>query len=235
MNWESLLSAYPDEKEAILRARKLREILTNHMDSREIPILDENWKNDGLKPFVEKLAPLCVDAWNEYFGSKPPFDMEEILNACAQGEAVPEIAGIDAGALDVIVNDAFSLFLHRMREKNPMLIPESWDKGFCPFCDSAPHIAFDSETGRELFCPMCGHSWRFRRFKCPVCNNTDHTTLGYFEVDGIEGTRVSICRKCNSYLKVIDLKIRTAQDYETEDTLSLELDKLAADEGFTPA
>jgi formate dehydrogenase maturation protein FdhE len=232
MNWESLLRAYPDEKEAILRAKKIREILSNYIDSIEIPLLDEFWKNDGLKPFAEKLAPACTDAWKEYFGSMPPFDMNEILNACAQGETIPELKGIDTDALDVVINDAFSLLLHRMREKNSMLIPESWNQGFCPFCDSSPHIAFDSETGRELFCPMCGYSWRFRRFKCPVCNNTDHITLGYFEADGTEGTRVSFCRKCNSYIKVIDLKLRAAQDYETEDTLSLELDKLAADEGF---
>ncbi len=235
MNWESLLSTYPDDKAAILRAKELRALLTEQIGAIDIPVLHEFWQEKGLQPFAASLAPVCLSVWKEYFGSMPSFDMNEILDSCAQGKAIPELEGADAGALDVIVNDAFSLLLQRMREKNSDLIPDSWDQGFCPFCNSSPHIAFDSETGRELFCPMCAHSWRFRRFKCPVCNNTDHLTLGYFDAEGIEGTRVSFCRKCNHYIKVIDVKLRTAQDYETEDTLSLELDKLAADEGFTSA
>jgi len=233
MNWNALLKAYPDEQEAILRAKKLREILTERIDSMEIPVVDAFWKDNGLKPFIDRLAPICTETWKAYSGSEPAFRMEDILNACVKEEPIPILEEADAGTLDVIVNDAFSLFLNRMREKNSSIIPESWNQGFCPFCNASPHIAFDSETGRELFCPMCGHSWRFRRFKCPVCGNTDHVTLGYFQAEGIEGARVSFCRKCNSYLKVIDLKVRAAQDYETEDTLSLELDKLAAEEGFT--
>jgi hypothetical protein len=232
MNWESLLRAYPDERDAILRAKQLREILTERVDSMEIPAVDVYWEEDGLTQFIEKLTPLCSEAWKVYSGSPPAFSMRDVLDACLTERPMPELEGADAGVLDVIVNDAVSLFLNRLREKNSSIIPESWDQGFCPFCNASPHIAFDSERGRELFCPMCGYSWRFRRFKCPVCGNTDHATLGYFQAEGIEGARVSFCRKCNSYLKVIDLKVRTAQDYETEDTLSLELDKLAADEGF---
>lgn len=199
----------------------------------EIPVVDASWKEVGLKQFIEKLAPICSKAWRSYSGSEPAFSMKDVLDACVKGAPIPEMKEADAGALDVIINDAFSLFLNRLRIKNSSEMPASWDQGFCPFCNASPHIAFDSETGRELFCPMCGHSWRFRRFKCSVCGNTDHLTLGYFQAEGIEGARVTFCRKCNSYLKVIDLKVRAVEDYETEDTLSLELDKLAAEEGFT--
>lgn len=67
---------------------------------------------------------------------------------------------------------------------------------------------------------------------CPTCANHDHNTLGYFEVEGFQGVRVHYCRSCTHYYKVVDTKVRASLDAETHDTLSLELDEIAAREGF---
>ncbi|MRR14586.1 formate dehydrogenase accessory protein FdhE, partial [archaeon] len=90
------------------------------------------------------------------------------------------------------------------------------------------------EDKRTLSCLSCGHSWRVGRMQCPVCHNTDNESLGYFEADGIDNVRVYFCRSCTHYIKVVDAKVRIVHDAETEDALTLELDGLARQEGFTP-
>jgi hypothetical protein len=235
MNWELLLAAYPTEQEPILKAKALREIIMKFLDKSDLPVIQEGWRENGLLPFTKTLIPICTETWKEFFGSDPSFSMEEILGSAAQGKAIPDLEGVDLDALEVIINDSFSLLFQQLRKKNSNLVPDTWNSGYCPFCGSSPHIAFDSETGRQLFCPMCGCTWRFRRFQCPSCNNTDHNTLGYFEAEGIKGDKIYFCRKCEHYIKVIDQKLRETQDPETEDTLSLEMDNLAVEEGFKSA
>jgi formate dehydrogenase maturation protein FdhE len=234
MNWESLLNAYPSEKEAILQARSLRKMIIRAMHDIDIPVLHESWQEKGLLPLAKTLRPVCTRVWTDYFGSAPSFDMQRILEASAQGKTLPKLEKAETGVLELIINDAFSLLFQRLRIKNSRLIPGTWDRGYCPFCSTSPHIAFDSDFGRELVCPMCGHSWRFPRFKCPACRNADPSRLGYFEAEGSWGIRVYFCRECRQYIKVVDRKVRTTQDPETEDTLSIEMDELATQEGFRP-
>jgi formate dehydrogenase maturation protein FdhE len=134
---------------------------------------------------------------------------------------------------DLIVGTVLREYLRTLRKTNPGLAgQEGAENGACPFCGSHPKIAFDAETERRMFCPVCGNSWTFPRIKCPFCKNSDHNTLGYFEAEGIQGKRVYFCKECTYYFKVIDTNIRVALDAETENILSLELDHLAREEGF---
>jgi FdhE protein len=160
--------------------------------------------------------------------------MEEVLKAFISDQGVPALPESDLKLAEAVINATISGFLHLLREKNTHLLGEGWTSGECPFCGSFARIGMDYEDKRALSCLSCGHSWRFSRLKCPVCGNDDRETLGYFDAEGIDGVRVYFCRSCKHYIKVIDTRTRTVNDAETEDALTLEMDELARQEGFSP-
>jgi hypothetical protein len=233
MNWESIIKAYPTQADVIRGAKTLREKIVRAMEGIDIPELNTTCRElADLTAFVPLFAQTCAVVWKDVTGSDPLFDMTEALNAAASGKDTDAIAGSQGDLLQAIMQNAFSRFLRLLREKNAHLIPESWSQGDCPFCGAYPRIGFDAEDKRTMHCLSCGHSWRFARFKCPSCSNTDYNTQGYFEAEGLDGVRVNFCRECNRYFKIVDTRIRLPEDPETEDTLTLELDDLAVKEGF---
>lgn len=236
MEWDILLQAYPTDQAGIYKAKALRESIDRHMADMDLPSLEEQWQEGGvIADILPALARLLGRVWQETTGQAPAFDMHAMLEAAIIKGQTPHVEGMDDEALRVLVNHAFARLLLLLREQNSNLIPAGWTQGQCPFCGARPRVAFDTETGRTLCCPLCGHSWPFVRVRCTVCNNADHATLGYFEAEGLADIRVYFCRACNHYIKVIDARKRTAHDAETEDALSLELDDLAHREGFIEA
>lgn len=230
------MQAYPADQAGIYKAKALRESIDRHMTDMELPVLDEQWQESGaIADILPELARLLDRVWRDTTGQATGFDMHAMLeNAIIKGQT-PRVDGMDEETLQVLVNHAFARLLFLLREKNANLIPAVWSRGKCPFCGSYPRIAFDMETGRNLACPLCGHSWPFVRVRCTVCDNADHGTLGYFEAEDLPDKRVYFCRACNHYIKVIDARKRQVLDAETEDALSLELDDLARKEGFSEA
>jgi FdhE protein len=82
-----------------------------------------------------------------------------------------------------------------------------WNKGYCPVCGSLPELSTFEENGKRfLICGFCSHKWESKRMYCPFCENTDHETLQYFEIEGEEEYRVDACEKCKTYIKTIDIK-----------------------------
>lgn len=82
-----------------------------------------------------------------------------------------------------------------------------WDKGYCPVCGSMPELSVFEDNGkRSLLCGFCGHKWPSKRMYCSYCENTDHETLRYFEIDDEEEYRVDVCEKCRRYIKTVDVK-----------------------------
>lgn len=82
-----------------------------------------------------------------------------------------------------------------------------WDKGYCPVCGSMPELSIFEENGkRSLLCGFCGRRWQSKRVYCPSCENTDHESLHYFEIEDKEEYRVDVCEKCKSYIKTVDIK-----------------------------
>lgn len=236
MDWQALMEAYPSDREGIQKAKALRERIDHALAEMEIPALDPSWQEEGaLVSILPDLGDRCERVWRETFNTTPAFDMQKALAVSIGEGQTPDLPGIDNETLEIIINHAFAQLLRLLRERNAALIPEAWQKGVCPFCGTHPRVAFDAESERTVGCPLCGYVWRFPRLRCPVCNNTDHTTLGYFDAEGIEGVRVSFCRECTHYLKVVDTRVRPVHDHETEDALTLELDELARREGFKPA
>ncbi|MEN6474985.1 MAG: formate dehydrogenase accessory protein FdhE [Syntrophaceae bacterium] len=236
MEWDILLQAYPADQAGIYKAKALRESIDRHMEGMDLPVLDEQWQEGGvIADILPTLARLLGLVWQETTGQAPAFDIQAMLEDAIIKGQIPHVEAMDDEALQVIVNHTFARLLSLLREKNPNLIPAAWKSGKCPFCGAYPRVAFETETGRTLCCPLCGYSWPFVRVRCTVCDNADHATLGYFEAEGLADKRVYFCRACNHYLKVIDARQRPVHDAETEDALSLELDDLARKEGFIEA
>ena len=111
---------------------------------------------------------------------------------------------------------------------------EAWDYGYCPVCGSEPDMAYFAKTGkRYLHCELCGQEWAYSRIKCPFCQNEEHKTLGYFDVEGEEGFRVDFCRKCQRYVKTLDKRVfEEAAPMELENLATIHLDILANEHGF---
>ena len=112
---------------------------------------------------------------------------------------------------------------------------ERWWRGYCPICGCLPFIAQLREEGeRFLVCSSCGYEWRFRRLKCPFCENENPKELRYFysETEG-KANRVDVCDKCETYIKAIDIR-ELPSDFISfvEDAGTLYMDVLAQAEGY---
>ncbi len=82
-----------------------------------------------------------------------------------------------------------------------------WSKGYCPICGSMPEISSFEENGKRfLTCGFCSHKWESKRIYCPFCENNDHKTMRYYDIDGEEEYRVDVCDKCKKYIKTVDIK-----------------------------
>lgn len=234
MDWDALIKAYPDEKDTIQAARSLRERIYAAFASVDIPAIAQPPQSAGdLDPFVPCIASVCEAVWRDLTGHDPGFDMPGSISALLKGGDAGHVPEADRNRLEAVARQVVSRFLSLLRAKNPSVIPEAWNRGDCPFCGELARIGYDDESGRKLACLACGHTWRIPRLRCPSCGNADHTKLGYFEADGIEGVRVYFCRECARYLKVVDARVRVPSDAETDDSLTLELDRLAEKEGFS--
>ncbi len=89
-----------------------------------------------------------------------------------------------------------------------------WEKGYCPVCGSSPEISLFEENGKRfMVCGFCGHKWPSKRIYCPFCENSDHETLRYIEIEGEEEHRADVCEKCKMYIKTTDVKKTTRLVY----------------------
>jgi FdhE protein len=111
---------------------------------------------------------------------------------------------------------------------------DSWNYGYCPLCGSYPDMAYLGEQGRRfLHCKLCGYKWHYPRLRCPFCENNEPKELGYFVSEEEEGFRVDFCKKCNRYIKTLDMRvIDSPAPLELENLITLHLDMLAHEQGF---
>ncbi len=242
MKWDKIIKAHPKSKEDILKAKEIRKITlniiqrkyseirlsTSRYNDTEISILEQDSVRSEILDIIETI---CLRAWEKVFGGDLPESTRETI-----GNMLSPFGNIESARkenkIEMIVHNVTIEAMTFLRKANNDVLPRTWSHGRCPFCGTYPRLAYDSEAGRQLCCPICEYSWRFPRLKCPYCNNTDHNLLGYFEADGINGIRVYFCKKCMYYIKSIDTRKRRALDPETDDILSLEMDNLALKEGF---
>lgn len=113
-----------------------------------------------------------------------------------------------------------------------------WEKGNCPVCGTKPHYGLlkDKEGVRMLDCWLCGYQRVFPRIKCPYCLNTEQEHLGFFTVGTSEKCRVHFCKKCDSYVKIFDLRSSINEDafLPVHNLATLSYDLFALKEGFKP-
>jgi len=234
MDWELILKTYPDDREGILSAKSLYESINSVCKNFRLPAINTVEISEGdFKQIVPVLAEICMTAWGNHFKTKPAFDMISAADAFIWGGSI-NVPESDSTAIGALRNNALRAVLRKLREASPGPEKIETHSGRCAFCGTHARIAFDEESQRVLHCPLCGFSWRFPRIRCTYCGNTEHEMLGFFEAEGIEGVRVYFCRECSCFIKVVDAKDKISTDAETMDAITLELDELAKQEGFTP-
>lgn len=105
----------------------------------------------------------------------------------------------------------------------------------CPFCGSEPNYAvLDKESGtRYLCCPLCHSTWPISRATCYHCGNTDQQSLAIFHLDDQAARRADVCHKCQHYIKTSNERLLGESVIpQIEDIITMELDIVAAQEGF---
>jgi len=115
---------------------------------------------------------------------------------------------------------------------------ESHFKNKCPVCNSKPVVSFIKDTdevkgGRWLRCGLCFTDWYYERTKCVECGNNEDDTLEYYVISEIPYCEIQRCIKCNTYIKVFDLRKEPQSVPDLEDIATLTLDIWALEQGFT--
>lgn len=198
--------------------RDLIAVLHRHgqQGQEELAHIDESLKKQSLDP-----VPL--------FGAYVERDRALFAKTAEDLACEPAV-------LEYIIGLACSFALHQARE-NGVAAPEGeWPHGYCPLCGSVPVMGeLQGDEGRlVLHCGTCGENWPGARRSCTSCGNRDEKTLEYFTAGEDKAYRVNVCRKCDSYLKVVDSREAGLNlPMDIEDVSTLHLDLLAQREGFT--
>lgn len=164
-----------------------------------------------------------------------------LLRACLERNRRPLVAvaqelEVPAQMLEYVLDTALAFALKRAREDGLSASGESWERGYCPLCGGLPAMGeLRGDEGRlRLHCASCATAWEVPRLRCACCGNADSDTLEYFTAQGESQYRVNVCRRCDSYLKVVDNReLGRELPMDMEDINTLHLDLLAQREGFT--
>jgi FdhE protein len=147
-----------------------------------------------------------------------------------------ERCGLDKGILAFLVQASIKpSVIVQMEQLRDALDLESWLRGECPLCGSAPQMGQLRDEGgkRYLQCSFCGCQWRWERIACPSCNNKAMDSLHYLYSEEEEAYRVDLCDQCKGYIKTVDAR---KLDYEPfidlEDIVTIHLDILAVEKGY---
>ena len=113
-----------------------------------------------------------------------------------------------------------------------------WDQPLCPFCHHYPDmnkIVESLDNKSFLHCSLCEHEWEFKRITCPICENSDHESLGYYSSNEISLYRINYCKKCQGYIKTIKIpKSESESNFNltVENIITTFLDASALDLGY---
>ncbi len=191
-----------------------------------------------LKGF-EEVNPSNYDLLRKGISTKP-FDLDGLLkrllaNQLSERNLEEEFGAAGSLLFFFLIQSLKPAFENLAQAWRACVGDLPWDEGFCPFCGGFPGMGEIRKEGRRfLHCPLCSTEWEYPRMKCPYCGNEDQEKLTYFQVEGESENRVDICRSCGKYLKTIDSRdMEGSLDFEVEDFLTLHLDHLAHEEGFS--
>jgi FdhE protein len=112
----------------------------------------------------------------------------------------------------------------------------SWQEGYCPVCGAWPTLAEfrGLERKRWLRCGRCATGWEVPWLRCPFCNETEHTNLGYLAPEDGESTRkVEVCDTCKGYVKAEPtVRSLAPSDILLDDLATVPLEVAALDRGY---
>jgi hypothetical protein len=168
---------------------------------------------------------------------KKPVLTPEVVKAWLTGGKLPLVNGdsFPEHLLGAVLHTTLKPFLAKQAKALLGLVDqESWRRSYCPVCGGSPDFAFleQEEGARWLVCSRCDSQWLYQRLKCPYCDNSDHGTLSYLS-SGKDPYRLYICRKCQSYLKAIDLRQAGGRVFlPLERLLTLDLDRQGQELGY---
>jgi FdhE protein len=146
-----------------------------------------------------------------------------------------KVVTLEPMILKFLTNMALKPSLNTLKESaGERIEKDGWNYGYCPLCGSYPDMAYLGDQGKRfLHCELCGYEWYYPRLKCPFCENDQPKKLGYFVSEEEEGFRVDFCKKCNCYIKTLDMRvIEQPAPLELENLITLHLDMLAHEQGF---
>jgi formate dehydrogenase maturation protein FdhE len=105
----------------------------------------------------------------------------------------------------------------------------------CRNCGGRAFLATRQEQGRQklraLSCGFCLSEWPAAPALCPRCGTNDEALLVY-RSEEFPGVRVEACRRCESYVKTIDLTQDKDAVAVVDDLASLAMDLWAAGRGY---
>jgi len=162
----------------------------------------------------------------------------EILKSAIQGvqrTRGAEILGLSIETFDFLIKVTLKPFFTLFSKSTiSHFKPADWFHGYCPVCGENPVMAkLDGESGqRKLYCGLCETEWHYYRIGCPFCGNQDPNHLSFFAAGDVEQYRVYLCDQCRSYLKTVDERKCGEVDLFCEDIATVDLDRLALEEGY---
>ena len=201
-------------------------------------------------PLVQELFRSVALVLAEYAGQHPTdalgleglaSDVSRLKQAAGywyQSKSLSTIAAenqVSEGLLAAAIQAALYPFLAVHSEAIlKMVDQELWRRRYCPICGGKPDFSFlDKERGaRWLLCSRCDTEWLFQRLECPYCGTQSHDALTYF-TNKQELYRLYTCKKCQSYIKVIDLRKTSAEVLlPLERIMTADLDLQAMEAGY---
>jgi FdhE protein len=151
-------------------------------------------------------------------------------------DAVAQSAGIDGAMLRVAAQMAALPLLQTCGRALREQAGESFGEGYCPVCGAWPTLAEfrGLERKRWLRCGRCATAWEVPWLRCPFCNETEHTNLGYLAPEEGETTRkVEVCDSCKGYLKAEPtVKALAPWEIVLDDLATVPLEVAALDRGY---
>lgn len=139
---------------------------------------------------------------------------------------------------DVIYFSFLQALLNYLLNELPVNISiDNYFKNRCPVCNSKPVVSFIKDTdevkgGRWLRCGLCFTDWYYERTKCVECGNNEDDVLEYYVISEIPYCEIQRCIKCNTYIKIFDLRKEPQAIPHLEDLATLTLDIWASEQGF---
>ncbi len=166
------------------------------------------------------------------FFDKNPFSGEAPLSGLFSSPVSGDLMNF---LVSEMIHPVLSIYAEKIKDRIDF---SQWNQGYCPVCGEFPEMAaLSGDSGkRTLISLACGTEWQYSRVKCPFCENENQQQLSYFFIENDEQYRIETCDQCGQYIKTIDLRKKTPPvDYEIENIITIHLDMIAREKGYSNA